>query len=882
MHHSGIYTKVREVIDVDLRYNLIGGDYPRCSQCKPAQTFCPWSSEILKQLDPSNRNKFPAVLTTHLALDRTCVALLRPRTAGNSSSYLQQAFQEAHSEEWARRSCDYFTDCEIHRRSCLKQSQAFYPSPPAFYPLPLAQWFETVHANDVVGHLDELKGVITSTFGRILKLDSTKKVTKKLAGGIEDTATWMTNVGNEYLCQGIVQRSGVSTCKKQSPLVQRYRDAGEPQPDAIYVVRDCRVGAVLHWFRPWTSTVRLDVFHFMRRFTRGLTTEHHPLYGTFCSKLSSCIFEWDKQDVCRLKEAKRAELKKKHQGHEPTDAQVLASISSKELAKHCRRKTRGVEETRALIKSLLDSIWQLVDSTGLHLINQEHMSRVWEVQQKHLACIQDPPGVQLYTNIGSGLEKGDKTLDVPRCGRGSCSLESFHKNQCAFIAGMLKPHTHMVYFAIEWWRCNALHTQMYMLEGVSRWNLNRSAQALCMTETSGTKIYDIRLMSNVNALSNKVLGKPLLPEFIPPGKPTRERFAVEYLLTQSNRGDLLSQQIGGIGDFLPEILDEDLEDECPDVTVPQAHDLTLQVILCQQSPIEERDASPSPVHSPIEESDARPVLTPFEESGLVTPSPDTKCDGRGVAGWEAVDALAGYLVGLNRTITALSNAEVAEILRPPPDTPSRAKKTLCPDLGELHESAVALLQASKQPRVTMATGKRRATYFNNIELETLMHAYGEYLHVFRKKSNTAAAAKERETAWEKIASRVNAKKADSRKTGGGPAPPPLTVAEELALSHNTGRPVAEGIPGGSSSSECTPQDTMASGLHSQNRPKDNKGKTFAIPQSIVMAYCHIKQLVEDCIEVMERSDLILVNINNITVSSWEPIQLRVLKPELSL
>lgn len=53
---------------------------------------------------------------------------------------------------------------------------AVYASPPPFCPLPLAQWFETVHANDVVSHLDELKSVITSTFGRILKLDSTKKV----------------------------------------------------------------------------------------------------------------------------------------------------------------------------------------------------------------------------------------------------------------------------------------------------------------------------------------------------------------------------------------------------------------------------------------------------------------------------------------------------------------------------------------------------------------------------------------------------------------------------------------------------------------------------------------------------------------------------------
>ena len=43
--------------------------------------------------------------------------------------------------------------------------------------------------------------------------------------------------------------------------------------------------------------------------------------------------------------------------------------------------------------------------------------------------------------------------------------------------------------------------------------------------------------------------------------------------------------------------------------------------------------------------------------------------------------------------------------------------------------------------------------------------------------------------------------------GGGPAPPPLTEAEELALSKNIGRPVAEAIPGGSSSSESTPQAT---------------------------------------------------------------------------
>lgn len=42
---------------------------------------------------------------------------------------------------------------------------------------------------------------------------------------------------------------------------------------------------------------------------------------------------------------------------------------------------------------------------------------------------------------------------------------------------------------------------------------------------------------------------------------------------------------------------------------------------------------------------------------------ETTYDSRGVPGWEAVDKLAEYLVSLNRTITALSTAEVTDILR---------------------------------------------------------------------------------------------------------------------------------------------------------------------------------------------------------------------------
>ncbi|XP_037643681.1 uncharacterized protein LOC119498739 [Sebastes umbrosus] len=243
MHHSGIYTKVREVIDLDSRYYLVGGDYPRCSKCMIP--VCPWSTEMLSQLDPAHRNRFPAVLTTQLALDRKCVTMLKPRTAGNSSSYMQQALEEVHSEEWARRTIHYLSDCELHqRRSAITHCDeaAVYLQPPPFRPLPLAQWFETVHANEILGHLDEMKGVITSTYGRVLKLDSTKKITKKLAGDIADTATWMTNVSNEIgqvLNCVLTTGEGSGLDELCQGIVKRYKDAGEPEPEVLYVDRDC-------------------------------------------------------------------------------------------------------------------------------------------------------------------------------------------------------------------------------------------------------------------------------------------------------------------------------------------------------------------------------------------------------------------------------------------------------------------------------------------------------------------------------------------------------------------------------------------------------------------------------------------------------------------
>lgn len=47
----------------------------------------------------------------------------------------------------------------------------------------------------------------------------------------------------------------------------------------------------------------------MRRFALAVTTDAHPLYGTFMSRLSAAaIFEWDREDLAMLRMAKRNEL----------------------------------------------------------------------------------------------------------------------------------------------------------------------------------------------------------------------------------------------------------------------------------------------------------------------------------------------------------------------------------------------------------------------------------------------------------------------------------------------------------------------------------------------------------------------------------------------
>ncbi|XP_056324795.1 uncharacterized protein LOC130237794 [Danio aesculapii] len=261
-----------------------------------------------------------------------------------------------------------------------------------------------------------------------------------------------------------------------SGLVERYRRAGEVPPQLLYVDRDCcsatGKGKAAAMFTEWDQLiVRLDIWHFMRRFAVGVTTDSHPLYASFMKRLTACIFEWDASDVEKLMEAKRST------GCQPT---------AKELAKHCRRRTRGAQETMQLIEKLLQDFMGATDTMGIRLLDQERMQEIWQTQQRHVQCIQDPPGVQLYRKTGQVTKEG-VILPVYRCARGSTSLESFHLHLNRFVPGT---------------SANALHFQMCLVQ----WN-----EACGVAAVEGTRREDIcyggQLLQYCNVLSQQLLGQ---------------------------------------------------------------------------------------------------------------------------------------------------------------------------------------------------------------------------------------------------------------------------------------------------------------------------------------------------------------------------------------
>ena len=188
---------------------------------------------------------------------------MRARTLGNSPTALQHSIQEEHSEAWMRKHLLYLSDCASHikgqQRLSLPQSTYVHAVQPKT--LPKAKWFLASYVRDVYSGLPTLLAAVTSVYGSILKIDSTKKICRKLQGAAANTASWCTNVGNE---NGEILISVLTTSESTDGLkrmadgqISRFQSAVTNPPKLLYTDRECcRIGGdskLKQLFGAWVS-----------------------------------------------------------------------------------------------------------------------------------------------------------------------------------------------------------------------------------------------------------------------------------------------------------------------------------------------------------------------------------------------------------------------------------------------------------------------------------------------------------------------------------------------------------------------------------------------------------------------------------------------------
>ena len=171
---------------------------------------------MLSQLSKGVRARFPVLLTHKYACDQSVVDLLRSRTLGNSPTALRNTLHELHSEEWLRGQLDFLTACQRHKKglaSYLPPVTYLQPSPPPPFSPP-GDFLQHMYITETCGREWTTSWQqLLQHYGSVLKIDSTKKICKKLQESEGGTASWMTNVGNEVLLSVLTTSESVESLK---------------------------------------------------------------------------------------------------------------------------------------------------------------------------------------------------------------------------------------------------------------------------------------------------------------------------------------------------------------------------------------------------------------------------------------------------------------------------------------------------------------------------------------------------------------------------------------------------------------------------------------------------------------------------------------------
>ena len=143
------------------------------------------------------------------------------------------------------------------------------------------------------------------------------------------------------------------------------------------------------------------------------------------SRLSTCIFEWDTEDMANLCQVKAAE--------ENFDASAARRLlTPRELALHCRRRTRRAETTTNLIQQLILKRDNGLDTLGIPIFDQHSWTRSGQRRRNTFSASKIQTAFSCVPPDWNAEERWRGTQDIPLCTRFS-------------FAGVVPPSHHTIH-----------------------------------------------------------------------------------------------------------------------------------------------------------------------------------------------------------------------------------------------------------------------------------------------------------------------------------------------------------------------------------------------------------------------------------------------------
>ncbi|XP_034563348.1 uncharacterized protein LOC117829785 [Notolabrus celidotus] len=159
-----------------------------------------WDTAVLSQLSEAHQAMFPAIFTSKRGVDRNVVRLMQDRTEGNTMVKVWRQVQENHVEEYLQHKDLYTTllTTVVKPGGIVSAFGHTFQPPPPQRELPTALLLRHTFLLAEASNVQDYRSKILSSFGTVLKMDSTKKVVKKLSREVRGSAEWFTSIGNEH------------------------------------------------------------------------------------------------------------------------------------------------------------------------------------------------------------------------------------------------------------------------------------------------------------------------------------------------------------------------------------------------------------------------------------------------------------------------------------------------------------------------------------------------------------------------------------------------------------------------------------------------------------------------------------------------------------